>query len=161
VCDVTSGEKIVIGSHEWTTIERARSIVTFLAGVGLLVVANVYHERWLTFLGVTSLAAFAFIASTSGRVVHVTRESLGTVSPFGVRTIQSRDVVEVSAADDPFGSVIVVVRTTNGRALSIPLRVIEEHPEGIVALHQFLDHAIGSGRLDPARVSLKNELAFY
>lgn len=158
---MTTSETIVVGTHEWSLVERVRSGVTFVGGVMLLVAANLFHERWLTFLGVTTLGAFAYVASTSGRVVHITRDRLETVSPLGLRTLHATDVVEVSAVDDPFGTVTVVVQPRKGRPIAIPMRVISAHPEGMVALHQFVDHAIGAGRLDPARVSLKNELAFY
>ncbi|MFM8867488.1 MAG: hypothetical protein ACKOFZ_04310 [Ilumatobacteraceae bacterium] len=158
---MTTSETIVVGTHEWSLVERVRSGVTFVVGVSLLVASNVLHERWLTFLGVTTLGAFAYVASTSGRVVHISRDRLETVSPFGVRTLLATDVAQVSAIDDPFGTVTVVVHPRVGRPLSIAMRAIAAHPEGMVALHQFVDHAIGAGRLDPARVSLKNELAFY
>lgn len=158
---MTTSDTIVVGSHQWSLVERVRSGVTFLGGVVLLVASNVFHERWLTLVGVTLLAAFAYVAATSGRVVHITRDRLETVSPLGPRTLHATDVVEVSAVDDPFGTVTVVVQPRKGRPIAIPMRVISAHPEGMVALHQFLDRAIGSGTLDPRRVSLKNELAFY
>jgi hypothetical protein len=161
VCDVTTPDSIVVGTHQWTRLERVRSLVAFTLGVGALVASNLLHERWLTFVGVTLIAAFVYLASTSGRVVHVGRERLETTSPFGVRSIKATDVVEVTAADDPYGSVFVVVRPAQGRPLTFPMRIVEEHPTGVVALHQFIDTAVSSGRLDPSKVSLKDELAAY
>lgn len=158
---MTTTETIVVGTPEWSLVERVRSSVTFLVGVALLVVSSLLHERWLTFVGMTLLAAFVYLASTSGRVVHIGRDRLETISPFGVRTLLATDVDAVSAVDDPFGTVTVVVHPNEGRPVSIAMRAIAAHPEGVIALHQFLDHAIATGRLDPARVSLKNELAFY
>jgi hypothetical protein len=110
---------------------------------------------------VTLIVAFAYVAITSGRVVRMTPDRLEVVGLFGIRSIEARDLIEVSAADDPYGSVIAVFRTKRGRPQSIPMAVIEQHPQGLIALHQYIDTAIGSGQLDPRRVSLKNELAFY
>ena len=157
---MTHVEDIVVGSHQWKLVERLRSLLLFIVSNALFVVAYLTSEKWLLALGITFTAAFAYTAVTSGRVVHINRERIQSTGPLGIRTMNSRDIVEVAAADDPLGSVILVFRSNHLRTLSIPLRIIEEHPEGIVALHQFIDHAIGSGRLDPARVSLKNELVF-
>ena len=158
---MTTSDTIVVGSHQWSVVDRTRSATLLIGGIGLLVASNVTHERWLTWLGITLLAAFVYVASTAGHVVHIARERIETVGAFGVRGIDAIDVTEVSVADDAFGSVIVIVRGRTGRPISVPMRIIEQHPDGVVALHQFLDRAIGSGTLDPSKVSLRNELAFY
>jgi hypothetical protein len=158
---MTTPDTIVVGSHQWSVADRARSTVAFVGGVGALVASNLLHERWLTWVGVTLIVAFAYVAVTSGRVVRMTPDRLEVVGLFGIRSIEARDLIEVSAADDPYGSVIAVFRPKRGRPQSIPMAVIEQHPQGLIALHQYIDTAIGSGQLDPRRVSLKNELAFY
>lgn len=158
---MTTSDTIIVGSHQWSVIDRVRSATLFISGTTLLVASSTLHERWLAWLGLTLLIAFAYVATTAGRVVHITRDRIETVGALGVRGIDTVDVTEVSVADDAFGSVIVIVRGRTGRPISVPMRVIEQHPEGIVALHQFLDRAISAGTLDASRVSLKNELAFY
>lgn len=158
---MTTSDTIIVGSHQWSVIDRVRSATLFISGTTLLVASSTLHERWLAWLGLTLLIAFAYVATTAGRVVHITRDRIETVGALGVRGIDAVDVTEVSVADDAFGSVIVIVRGRTGRPISVPMRVIEQHPEGIVALHQFLDRAISAGTLDASRVSLKNELAFY
>lgn len=158
---MTTSDTIIVGSHQWSVVDRTRSTILFIGGILLLVVSSATHERWLTWLGITLLVAFTYVASTAGHVVHIARERIETVGAFGVRGINAVDVREVGAADDAFGSVIVIVRGRTGRPITVPMRIIEQHPDGVVALHQFLDRAIGSGTLDPSKVSLRNELAFY
>jgi hypothetical protein len=82
---MTTPDTIIVGSHQWSVADRARSTVAFVGGVGALVASNLLHERWLTWVGVTLIVAFAYVAITSGRVVRMTPDRLEVVGLFCIR----------------------------------------------------------------------------